>query len=196
MRVEDYAETLRDHRVLHLVGKGNKPATMPPTVPVLRVLEVCRGERNAGPLILRPEPGMPASRCGTPRSWPATPTRGPPSTTTAPEGTSIAAASTSSPPTSLAHGHWADEQFRITINGWRSTARPRKHGVSYHDIRTVARNYLIAYTLDDDHPARELHLGFDDSGRLLEVVVLLLEEGAELAIHAMKCRPQYFDLLP
>ena len=33
VRIEDYAETLRGHRVLHLVGKGNKPATMPLTVP-------------------------------------------------------------------------------------------------------------------------------------------------------------------
>ena len=29
VRIEDYAETLRGHRVLHLVGKGDKPATMP-----------------------------------------------------------------------------------------------------------------------------------------------------------------------
>lgn len=42
VRIEDYAETLRGHRVLHLVGKGNKPATMPMTVPVLRVMEACR----------------------------------------------------------------------------------------------------------------------------------------------------------
>ena len=28
VRIEDYAETLRGHRVLHLVGKGSKPATM------------------------------------------------------------------------------------------------------------------------------------------------------------------------
>jgi len=27
-------------------------------------------------------------------------------------------------------------------------------------------------------------------------VVLLLDDGAELVIHAMKARPQYFDLLP
>ncbi len=39
VRIEDYADTLRGHRVLRLVGKGNKPATMPVTVPVLRVLE-------------------------------------------------------------------------------------------------------------------------------------------------------------
>lgn len=29
VRIEDYAETLRGHRVLHLVGKGSKPAAMP-----------------------------------------------------------------------------------------------------------------------------------------------------------------------
>lgn len=54
VRIEDYRETLRGHRVLRLVGKGNKPATMPLTVPVLRVLEACRGERSNGPLVLRP----------------------------------------------------------------------------------------------------------------------------------------------
>jgi integrase/recombinase XerD len=62
VRIEDYAETLRGHRVLHLVGKGNKPATMPLTVPVLRVLEACRGERTAGPLIRRPTTGNPIDR--------------------------------------------------------------------------------------------------------------------------------------
>jgi len=62
VRIEHYAETLRGHRVLHLVGKGNKPATMPLTVPVLRVLEACRGERTAGPLVLRPLSGKPIDR--------------------------------------------------------------------------------------------------------------------------------------
>ena len=62
VRIEDYAETLRGHRVLHLVGKGDKPATMPLTVPVLRVLEACRGERTTGPLILRPMSGRPIDR--------------------------------------------------------------------------------------------------------------------------------------
>src|SRR4029078_1085202 len=62
VRIEDYQETLRGHRVMHLVGKGNKPATMPITVPVLRVLEACRGERTEGPLILRPLSGRPVDR--------------------------------------------------------------------------------------------------------------------------------------
>jgi len=62
VRIEDYADTLRGHRVLHLVGKGSKPATMPLTVPVLRVLEACRGERTHGPLVLRPVSGKPVDR--------------------------------------------------------------------------------------------------------------------------------------
>ena len=62
VRIEDYRETLRGHRVLHLVGKGNKPATMPLTVPVLRVLEACRGERTAGRLVRRPLSGKPIDR--------------------------------------------------------------------------------------------------------------------------------------
>jgi len=39
VRIEDYRETLRGHRVLHLVGQGSKPATMPLTVLVLRALK-------------------------------------------------------------------------------------------------------------------------------------------------------------
>ena len=62
VRIEDYAELLRGHRVLRLVGKGNKPATMPITVPMLRVLEACRGERTEGPLILRPLSGQSIDR--------------------------------------------------------------------------------------------------------------------------------------
>jgi integrase/recombinase XerD len=62
VRIEDYADTLRGYRVLHVVGKGNKPATMPLTVPVLRVLEACRGQRVDGPLVLRPHSGQPINR--------------------------------------------------------------------------------------------------------------------------------------
>ena len=57
VRIEDYRETPRGHRVLHLMGKRSKPATMPLTVPVLRVLKACRGERAEGPLVLRPISG-------------------------------------------------------------------------------------------------------------------------------------------
>ena len=48
--------------MLHLVGKGNKPATMPVTVPVLRALEARRGQRTTEPLVLRPVSGKPINR--------------------------------------------------------------------------------------------------------------------------------------
>src|SRR3954453_14013298 len=62
VRVEDYAETLRGHRVLRLVGKGNKPPPMPLTAPVRGGLEACRGQRSSGQLILRPQTGKPIDR--------------------------------------------------------------------------------------------------------------------------------------
>ena len=62
VRIEDFRDTQRNHRVLHLVGKGNKPATQPLTAAVLRQLETCRGDRTFGPLILRPYSGNPINR--------------------------------------------------------------------------------------------------------------------------------------
>lgn len=72
----------------------------------------------------------------------------------------------------------------------------RKHGVADEDIVEAAENCLVAYEVDDDLPPRELPLGFDHAGRLLEVVVLILDDERELAIHAMKARPHYLGLLP
>ncbi|MCK9898418.1 hypothetical protein [Frankia sp. AgB32] len=65
------------------------------------------------------------------------------------------------------------------------------------DIRHAVEGYLVAYSLDDDGPPwRELRLGPARSGNLLEIVVLLLDDGTELIIHAMRMRPKYRDLLP
>jgi hypothetical protein len=51
--------------------------------------------------------------------------------------------------------------------------------------------------LDDNGPPdRELRLGFDTAGRLLETVVLVFESGQQLIIHAMPARKKYLDLLP
>lgn len=72
----------------------------------------------------------------------------------------------------------------------------RKHGVDDEDIRQAGGHFVVAYRIDDVEPLRELRLGFDTAGRLLEVVVLVLDDGRELAIHAMRARPQYLDLLP
>jgi len=74
----------------------------------------------------------------------------------------------------------------------------RKHGLTDADIRHAATQYLIAYPLTDqnDGPHRELRLGADQAGNLLELVVLLLDDQRELIIHAMRMRPKYRNLLP
>jgi integrase/recombinase XerD len=62
VKIEDYQEIERGHRVLRLVGKGGKPATIPLPVPVLRALDAAAGERTSGPLLLRSKSGAPVNR--------------------------------------------------------------------------------------------------------------------------------------
>ena len=45
-------------------------------------------------------------------------------------------------------------------------------------------------------PPKELAIGPDLAGNLLEVIVLVLAEDRLLAIHAMPLRPSFHDLLP
>lgn len=71
----------------------------------------------------------------------------------------------------------------------------RKHGVDPDDAVHAAEHVVFVGDLDEDSPARQLRLGIDPSGRLLELVVLRFESGNELLIHAMKARRQYLDLL-
>lgn len=55
---------------------------------------------------------------------------------------------------------------------------------------------LSVEDLDEEDPARQLRIGFDAKGRLLEIVVLTFDSGNELIIHAMRARPGAIDLLP
>ena len=71
-----------------------------------------------------------------------------------------------------------------------------KHGISPEDATQAASWPLWVADLDDNSPARQLRLGFDTRGRLLDTVVLVFDSGNELVIHAMKARPQMLDLLP
>lgn len=70
-----------------------------------------------------------------------------------------------------------------------------KHGVEPDEAIRAASDPVFVSDLDDDSPSRQLRLGFDSAGRLLELVVLRFDSGNELIIHAMKARRQYLDLL-
>ncbi|MFT2710510.1 toxin [Clavibacter sp. Sh2126] len=71
-----------------------------------------------------------------------------------------------------------------------------KHGIEPEDAIEAASWAIWTEDLDDDSPARQLRLGFDRSGRLLETVVLVFDSGNELVIHAMRARPHMLRLLP
>jgi hypothetical protein len=76
-------------------------------------------------------------------------------------------------------------------------SRALKHGVSTDDAMQAAAWSLWIEPLDTDGPPdRELRLGFDTKGRLLETVVLVFSSGDEVVIHAMPARRKYLDLLP
>lgn len=70
-----------------------------------------------------------------------------------------------------------------------------KHGIAEDDSVEAATWPAKAISLDDDNPGRELRVGFDTHGRLLELIVLVWDDGTEELIHAMKARPQYTRLL-
>ncbi|MFF2050993.1 toxin [Leifsonia sp. NPDC058194] len=72
----------------------------------------------------------------------------------------------------------------------------RRHGVLPEDSIQAATWALWIDDLDEENPGRQLRLGFDTHGRLLEIVVLVFDSGNELIIHAMKARPQMIELLP
>ena len=72
----------------------------------------------------------------------------------------------------------------------------RKHYAKDHlgdeDLRHAYGHVLNSRPLDDeDDPRRWLVLGVDESGRVLELVVLVFDDGYELLIHAMKARKQF-----
>ena len=70
-----------------------------------------------------------------------------------------------------------------------------KHGVTEADIRYAIINAVIYDDIWDDAADKHLLLGFDDSGRLLEIMYNVIDEQSINVFHAMKCRSIYYHLL-
>ncbi|WP_347030659.1 hypothetical protein [Brevibacterium paucivorans] len=71
-----------------------------------------------------------------------------------------------------------------------------KHNIKPEDsIAAATSGCVFKAPLDDEHPQRELRLGLDTSLRLLEIVILVWDDGSETIIHSMKARKQYRALL-
>lgn len=75
------------------------------------------------------------------------------------------------------------------LHRWRSWTA-RKHGVADLDIEHAVRNAIRVVSQGD----RDLYIGADRAGRLLEVVVLD-DDGEPVAIHAMALRRTFYKLL-
>jgi hypothetical protein len=66
--------------------------------------------------------------------------------------------------------------------------------VAEDDMLHAVEHSLVVDDLGED-PDRWLVLGPDTAGNLLELVVLINDEGDEIIIHAMPMRPRYRRLL-
>ena len=70
-----------------------------------------------------------------------------------------------------------------------------KHGIAPEESTYAARTAVYVALLDEENPQRELRLGFDTHARLLELVVLIWDDGTEEIIHSMRARKQYLTLI-
>lgn len=72
-----------------------------------------------------------------------------------------------------------------------------KHGVTDDDIVHAVEHEIVSIDLDPDaDPPKVLVIGADPAGNLLEIIVLVLEQERLIAIHAMRLRRQFYELLP
>lgn len=62
VQIEDFSTFQQDHRVLKVIGKGHKPATIPLPSPVFRVLDDAAGGRTSGQLLYRIDGVTPLDR--------------------------------------------------------------------------------------------------------------------------------------
>jgi hypothetical protein len=71
----------------------------------------------------------------------------------------------------------------------------RRHGITEAEAIHAIEHFLA---LEDagEEPDRWLVIGPDHAGNLIEIVVMLTQEGEQLIIHAMPMRAQFRRLLP
>jgi hypothetical protein len=78
------------------------------------------------------------------------------------------------------------------------TASALRHGWSAEDVRWAVEHALVSRAVETRQPEAivgVLHLGPAGDGRLLEVLVIMNDDGEEIAIHAMLMRASYRSLL-
>ncbi|MCL2129411.1 MAG: hypothetical protein FWH35_03555 [Treponema sp.] len=69
-----------------------------------------------------------------------------------------------------------------------------KHGFSEENIRYVLNRPCYEGPIEEDD-GNFIVIGFDNSGRLLEILYIIIDEKTINVFHAMKCRKIFFYLL-
>ena len=70
-----------------------------------------------------------------------------------------------------------------------------KHSISEENIRWVLLNHLADGVIEEDNETKYLSVGFDKSGKLLEIMYNYIDEQTIKVFHAMKCRKQFYEKL-
>jgi len=70
-----------------------------------------------------------------------------------------------------------------------------KHEVSEENIRWVLLNHLADGIIEEDDETKYLSIGFDKTGKLIEVMYNFIDERTIKVFHAMKCRRQFYEKL-
>ena len=80
---------------------------------------------------------------------------------------------------------------------YRVRVRPSalKHDIAPEEYIHAASAAVYVAALDEENPQHELRLGFDTHARLLELLVLIWDDGTEEIIHSMRARKQYLTLI-
>jgi hypothetical protein len=82
--------------------------------------------------------------------------------------------------------------FRITFRSCGSSSTGEASRRSGRRHCWAVSHALVEYEIgDDDSPRRWLLLGADGSGRILEWIVRIFDDGREMVIHAMAMRSKY-----
>ncbi len=84
-----------------------------------------------------------------------------------------------------------DGGFVVRLISADTPVGPR-HGIADEDIEHAINN---AMAIDDQDDDVRLYLGPARNAELLEVGTIIKDDGTELAIHAMRLRPEYHGLL-
>ena len=83
----------------------------------------------------------------------------------------------------------------MTDIGIRFVPSAFKHGVSEANIRWVLEHTPANGIIEEADETKYLAVGFDQSGRLLEIMYNHLDDEIVKVFHAMKCRRQFREQL-